>query len=209
MNNFDCSSTGTNIELSAFKDTCEGQYLYQEEVQTITGDLVCLNYYYDEYLKDHTITRSQLWHDVFKVEGMNAREFLEYYREYSYSKTLSFDGALKFIDEYYKVSDHINAVLPVNLVSAGVTGYSQGDYSEVIIRVDSEDANMYENLIYGTPCYIVLTVDGEEYSIHSEMINEYDYDKDDVIAICKDTFKLSDYVIEWLDDNLPEYLDYV
>ena len=94
------------------------------------------------------------------------------------------------------------------------TGYSKGDYA--IVFGKSEDigaAGMkkaIEHLLWDSPVYCRIEVDGEEYYVDSEMEDNYDYDKSEVIEIMKRLMgeKWDDSIEEYLEDNLPDQPEY-
>ena len=115
----------------------------------------------------------------------------------------------------YKIhqSDEIEIVNAVSLYNrVRVTGYSQGDVVDVIYKMEksgylSEDngdkaSKVFEDYIYRAPLYCDLTVDDEEYSLHEEMKNLYEYDATELVEIAKKK-GLSEKVLEWLTENLP------
>ena len=94
------------------------------------------------------------------------------------------------------------------------TGYNQGDYytvfgkSELIDDQSVQDA--IEHMLWDTPIYCKIEVDGEEYYVDSEMNDNYNYDKDEVIEIMKRLMgdKWDDQIEEYLDENLPDQPEY-
>lgn len=124
-----------------------------------------------------------------------------------------------------------NAELLVETCS--ITGYSQGDYANVAYwrssiwaSVDPETGeplpedtikrNMrhhFCNLTYNAPIYCRLVVkdqegDMVEHYFDSEVADNYEWDTDEIMKIARETFKLSETVLEWLKENLPEYPQY-
>jgi hypothetical protein len=90
-----------------------------------------------------------------------------------------------------------------------VTGYSQGDYGYVFVPGDCQmKRNDLENLIYSAPVSIRLEVDGKDYEVYLD--DPYSYDKDKVCdMICDQCKDLSVRVLIWIEENLPDYPEYI
>ena len=89
-----------------------------------------------------------------------------------------------------------------------VRGYSKGDMCVVIYKKDDvDDTGFFQDYIYGAPVYCRIEVDDEDYYVDSEMKNDYQYDKDEVISIMKNLMgdKYDEEIDQYLQENLPEY----
>ena len=106
-------------------------------------------------------------------------------------------------------------------------GYSQGDYSEIIIpqSVVNEFTDQtletigdllqeeIDHLLWDQPLHCRITVDGEEYDLTEGMKDLYNYDQEGLIQGFKE-FKTelseeqTQIVIEFLEENLPVHPDY-
>ena len=47
-----------------------------------------------------------------------------------------------------------------------------------------------------------------EYYLDEALSDLYEWDREKVLDYAKETLKLSEYVIGWLENNLPEYPEY-
>lgn len=147
---------------------------------------------------------------------------------------LTKDELIECITEYCLYNDDVQEFLESTFISTFAVidsiGYSQGDYSKVYIpnsviefyegqtveTISDYLSDHIDNLIWNAPVYCKLFVNGDEIYLDELMYSEYDYDKDTLISKLKESDLLSDlseanrvYVLEWLDDNLPEYPDYL
>lgn len=111
-------------------------------------------------------------------------------------------------------------------------GYCQGDYAEAIItpaykkwllsnghdynkaEVRSSIQTMIDHLFWDAPIYARLEVNENEFYL-DEFTDCYEWDKDQTIADFLQSNQLADYsedqknqIAEFLQDNLPDYLDY-
>lgn len=108
-------------------------------------------------------------------------------------------------------------------------GYSQGDYAQVIFSNKfkqywkketnkdftlSDFEGMIDNLFWNAPIYARIEIDGEEYYLDELLQDQYEYDKDKMIAdfirVYGEKFNADNLqiVVDFLTDNLPEYPDY-
>lgn len=108
-------------------------------------------------------------------------------------------------------------------------GYSQGDYVEVLFfkevldliktenpelskLTDQEIANSFQehidNLCWDQIVYCDLYIDGELYQLDEFLSNMYKYDKKEIINGLQSSLEHQnlDYIIGWLDDNLPDFI---
>ena len=101
-----------------------------------------------------------------------------------------------------------------------VYGYCQGDAIEVKLVGKCEEwitSDYLKNLYFNSPHYVVFTVTDEQGTVLNEINlceykNEYeDFDKDETIRIFSTTleyFEGKAEVVKWLNNNIPEVLDY-
>jgi hypothetical protein len=87
-------------------------------------------------------------------------------------------------------------------------GYSQGD-AVMIIKVDGELTESYkkyiDNILWDLPISLRIEVDDKEYYEDDFLDDIYEYNKNDVTEKVKNHKELSEYVKEWVIDNLPDY----
>jgi hypothetical protein len=103
-----------------------------------------------------------------------------------------------------------------------IRGYSQGDYAEIafthkdIKEYNFEDRekflvmmeNYFTNLFYDAPIYCKLGIDQDEFDFREFMKNEFEYDKNELIAIAEKHIIHTEKqtILTFLNDNLSEYL---
>jgi hypothetical protein len=223
MNNFDMSSTGTNLELSCFYDIDEGRFHLEESIVQINGYWV---------FTAHGSMDVSTWHKEYELiesfkdtcvkiikENYNgsARNFLEDYLMYCHGTYRDRDDELlvEFITEYSSCSDNASDyVQPSNFDTCTVIGYSQGDIEEVVIprklheilgtNGDSEIfAKDIGHMFWDTPVFCRLTInfdDDEAHQLDQYLDDHYEWDKDKILK----EFECSPDVKDWLRDNLPD-----
>ena len=100
-------------------------------------------------------------------------------------------------------------------------GYSQGDYSQIIIpaqvllsykdqtleQIENNLQDFIDHLLWDQPLYARLTIDDEEFYIDEHLKNEYEYDQDEIKQILTDHLEheQKDYIIDWVVDNMPDH----
>lgn len=103
-----------------------------------------------------------------------------------------------------------------------IHGYCQGDYAEIVFmerdmkeysfnNIDTFLSNMREyftNLFYNQPIYARLEIDEEEIYLDEYLENVYDYEPSQIIDGLKKnlTHDKKDYIINWVEQKLPEYV---
>lgn len=98
--------------------------------------------------------------------------------------------------------------------SVSVTGYCQGDYAIVLYKMDEGTADEgkmkdhFQKLLYSSPVYCSLEVDGEIIHLSEGLSDSYDYEKDELLEYAKSE-GLSPEALQWLSENLPDYPDHI
>jgi hypothetical protein len=232
--NFDSSSTGLDITLSACYDT-DLSYMYFEECFTRLGDqLVYGEGNLSDFEKDYTFT-------VNELKGAVIDEFCGKYCTLDELKadTKEFTGSSwskvkkeELIDyvknsrnwiefcEKYRFKPNFDIVVS--------RGYCQGDYKEVIVPhafweaidvpkpecVQSNLGSTISNLLWYCPVYCRFTVNGEEFYIDQELKDSYNWDKSEALEIASKlieedyTEEQKDIIMQFLASALPNQLDY-
>lgn len=231
-NNFDQSSTGTNIELCIFLDGYLAQMYFEEFLAGEDG----------KYVKAYRDRRGDLefiaiWADKEDAQTLQAplsefqqMEFDELEHLYELYSGERFYGeeseraemedwlASKFTAEVLIDSRHEEKLSWYDLDCEYVsTGYSQGDAVRVWISDKAKqdypwllNRRHIDNILWDAPVNGSLTVNGEEYYFHEVMEDVYDYDKDELIKRFRKYHRnLPEAVYQFLEDNLPEYLEYL
>jgi len=88
-----------------------------------------------------------------------------------------------------------------------IRDYSQGEYATIytVKPLENSQKNYLEKLFFDCPFYCVIKVDDEEINIHEEVNDLYWYSKKEVIDILSNNYDLSDYALEFIENNLPDY----
>lgn len=127
------------------------------------------------------------------------------------------------------LSDNYNK----NYITLESRGYSQGDYSEIILTKELIDhyienfeelatadqaakflQSTIDHLIWDAPLYARLEIetdqDEQEFYFDEYLTDFYNYDKDQLVQIFNDNYTGDHkvYISEWLTDNLPDHADY-
>ena len=91
-----------------------------------------------------------------------------------------------------------------------IRGYSQGEYVTIytVEPLENSQKDHLEKLFFDCPFYCVITVDDEEIFLDGEVKDLYNYDKDELMNILKNRYKLSEYALDFIEKNLPDFPDY-
>lgn len=232
MNNFDKSTSGINLEMTAFYDIGLSHLEFNDNFQRLENGLLQFidygNFEQIDSLADgdlYKITKSGLI-KILKEDPHLWNDCREYLSQSPYKANKG--DLLDFIQQDMQQDDLID-LLQDNFITlydvVTVTGYSQGDRVDVVfLHRDQKEYNYkdkrdflrtmadhFESLIYRCPAFVRLDVDGVEWDLSEYLDDVYYYDKDQIIDGFKQAYDGVDpeYVIKWLDDNLPEWLDYV
>jgi len=231
--NFDQSSTGVNLELACVHNTDLSRIYFDDDIEILEyagitkGSLLLYTEggEFEDFEKDFELDQKD-FKIVFKaiikeIYCGNKKDFLDDWAYYigcyliqatkdnmrEFWENVSDDCFFDFIEEY----------ADLNYKTIDIHGSCQGDYGKVIVPKESflynsENCHEYlNNLVFDAPLSIRLEVDEVEYYLDQELKDLYNYDKDEVLEIAKKELqgheKLA-YILEWLDDNLPEYPEY-
>lgn len=218
MNNFDQSSTGTNISFHIGMDDCIAQMYYDEFVEGQAGYDVEA---YGKRNNDYIVVGRDLnkpYYVASKLKKMKKEELydlflmyeLGYYTIESYKKPELINELMSItIRNHYSV--HYNATCWHELESDYTShGYSQGDAVKInLLQGVSYEKEHMDNLLWNRPIYAKININDDEIYAHEFIDNPYDIDKD---LFCD---KLSNYVkekpyhdelIEFINNNYPNSL---
>lgn len=100
-------------------------------------------------------------------------------------------------------------------------GYSQGDYSQIIIpaqvlesykgqtleQIENNLQDVIDHLLWDQPLYARLTIDEEEFYIDEHLKDEYQYDQDEIKQVLTDhlVHDQKEFIINWVVDNMPDH----
>lgn len=248
MNNFDQSSTGVNLELSAFYDNDLSQILFNDNFKILQysdirqgsilvytfENVIDVSYFSisdpSQYDLRSATKEEMIKHDSIHLEDLN--DNAKHYFGKSY-KRLNKDELLECILDYClydedEQSQYLKDTFTAKYTTIASHGYCQGDYSTIYIpdEVIAEYPNCtkdtigdylqshIDHLLWDAPIHARLTVDDEEYYIDEYLESMWDWDKDKVLestgkifdGLSKEKINL---IYLFLQDNLPENLDYV
>lgn len=212
INNFDQSSTGLNITVSAFRDTDSARFLFEEAFFTIKEgrkeQLVYCEGNFGDFEKEYSFTKAELLTAWSKVESK--ADFLENFRGrmgFGYSKATKQDlidycetetgGGSNWLEFQEEAGFKPNFDIVVSC------GYCQGDYKEVIVPhkfwdcigvkkpdcVQSSLGERIDNLLWDCPIYCRFKVNEKEYCIDQELANGYNWDKAEALEIAAKLIK--------------------
>jgi hypothetical protein len=220
-NNFDCSSSGINIEVTACYDTDLSRLYYDDMFNTVwfnnRSHIVLDNDlgvgYKGESFKAYEVV------DFTVKKKLNVMDLLDEYGDYFYdANEYTKEEALEELKE-------INGKYVQELIEKGYAkpkegyksfvsrGYCQGDYAFVICKDDlSED--YIDHLLWDAPVYASVTIgNATEYLYQDFCKDEYEWDKEGFIRCVCECYTNDNSVREslkkQLNDMLPEELQYV
>lgn len=231
MNNFNFSTTGVNIEFSAQYDTELASMYFEDEFEVIGSERgIATKLFYtaggehkfsgsleDYYVYPEGTNIREVLMQLFQWSGESAADFVDIidYVAGVNSRKLSLDDineVAKYVFGSEYLDEWLENVCESTLESIGVHGYCQGDYCKVYYHKEEKVNSGYlENIVYGTPVSGVIEIDNEEYYIDEMLSNNYSWNKGEVLEYMQANIEHSkkDYIMEWLNENLPEYLDYL
>lgn len=233
INNFDKSSTGTDIEFVGGYDVDRSRWefdasfevlrysgyresavLYYIEYGNVEGadkvdfSLKCTKPQLAEYLVDHFGHETKSGYMKWSKEDL-LNEVSDHI--WDYMNVLSYREGNEEIDEY-----GMEIVPSKTLEWVGSRGYSQGDYSEIVYCPEdlkkawgkepneAELSETFDNLLWDSPISATLTVNGEEF-YYDEEFDWYDWQREEFIEYVA---KEAGIDKELLEAIVPENLDY-
>ena len=232
INNFDSCSHMENCELSCFYDTERSRDDFEDSFEVIqhSNRQFATAVYFFQGDKDCPSDVLDCL-DLSEVEESDAREWILAStqrdtcatQEIIEEKNSYHDSWIDFLKEILRetplVTYTVNGFPNIGKLlveSVSIRGYSQGDYAVVLYFPEDEGflsnpskaKKVFEDLCYNTPIYCRLVVDGEEYFLDEGLSNIYSFERDEIMEYAKKQ-GLSEKVLEWLLDNLPETPDYI
>lgn len=236
MNNFDQSSTGLNITLSAFRDTDLSRLYFEEAFFTIKEGRKDLLVYcegsFSDFEKEYTFTKAEL---IAACES--EADFLSNFNSlmgFDHSEATKQDlidycetelgGKIDWLEFQEKAGFKANFDIVVS------RGYCQGDYREVIVPhklwdcigivkpldVQSNLGYYIDNLLWDCPVYARFNVNDEDFDIGENLQDHaYNWDKSEALEIAakliKDNFtsEQQTIIMDFLANSLKTDLDYL
>ena len=231
-NNFDCSSTGLNIEVSACYDSDCSRIMYDDMYNTYYSDkqmgvALCVRTY-DFNLDKLPTTVGEVGY--FKNKGNHGPitketmvEILNEYHDYSYdaeSFTMQeLKDELKDIDIRY-VPDLLHYFGAYYHLNDGVAlyvsrGYCQGDVVNVLCKKEmAEEGTTIDHELWDCPIGAHVTISGCEYNYYDfEGCLQYEWNKkgfiEGVVTTHTNNLELQERIRQQLEVMLPDELDVV
>lgn len=214
MNNYDQSSAGENIELHVSFDTDLSSIYFDDfEREAVRIELDwrnnCLFLLGDSSAPFFTKS---------KLQRMKRADLLELCEMYEVG---FFDDATKseMIDELMHVSikrhyEFLASDYSWHRIQENISheyyvtrGYCQGDAALIVSINGPIDKSYIDRIFWDCAIYIRAEINGVEFYGDSFLDDEYDWDRNAVIANVK-ALNISDYAKGWIIDNLPEYPAY-
>ena len=216
MNNFDQSSTGLNITVTACLDTNLSHFYFEEAFFTIKEGnkdlLVYCEGNYNDFEKEYSFTKAELLAAYVDHVGdsYSRSDFLNDFKTntgYGYSKATKQElidfikGELYEEYEWYTFCEKAGFKANFDIVIS--RGYSQGDYREVIVPhkfwdivgipkpldVQSNLSGYIDYLLWDCPIYCRFEVNEDEFFIDESLKNSYSWDKAEALEIAAELIK--------------------
>ncbi len=94
-----------------------------------------------------------------------------------------------------------------------VTGHSQGDYAYILTPNTIEpwkgERECYERYLYDAPVYLHIEIDEMEIHLYEIYDDEYEWEPEKIIQYLKKQDGISRYAIDYIEEHLPEWPEYI
>jgi hypothetical protein len=232
-NNYDKSSTGTDIECICAYDFCQARWLWEENFKSLeTGRNGTAKAYYidhgnvpDETEINFSVKGEKEEKVRFLVDNLSfEKEEIETWPDntiddeimgqYGTIDLTTFEDCNQYMFKGYALEIVTNKKIDMTIIR----GYSQGEYCEVFYCPDDlekawgkkpderELKKLFTNLFYDAPIYARFTINGEEYN-YCDMpeADKYDWKRDEFLQYVSEK---SGVPVETISEFLPEHPDY-
>ena len=215
--NFDNSSTGLNITVSACYDLELSRFYFEETFFTIKEGnkdfLVYCEGNFSDFEKEYTFTKDAIIREYVMCHDNRSYDLASFKRSFVDCMGFSYHMATKAdIIEFIKADLYDNenwfdfcgkSCFKSNFDIVVSRGYSQGDYKEVIVPykfwevigqpkpldVQSNLGKYIDNLLWDCPIYCRFAVNEEEFFIDESLKNSYTWDKAEALEIAAKLIK--------------------
>jgi hypothetical protein len=230
LNNFNQSSTGINLSLDFGRDEDLARTYFNEEIINIRrGETSIINFRYSrvdlwligdlEYdiynIENYKYTKKQLLNVCNDGNIVDNHESKQYFNKLLHNCN---KNELKELISDFLESDQLLDLFMTNLYPlfniVSIRGYSQGDYTEIIIppnlgyKVTEE---YLTNLFYDQPFYCDLSIDNEDNSFrfYDYLNSLYNYDKKELLEIADREIEndKKEIIMAFLKENLPDRIN--
>ena len=231
-NNFDKSSTGTDIELSCFYDTDLSRMYFEEEIEILQHSgyrNTSVGYFHGQGDNSDTVKF------IVKGERDKKIQFLEGVTNFDVSEISSWDtdtldseilGNLEDINLINYALDKIESpegleIIPnKNIITLTTRGYCQGDYAKVLYCPEDLEKcwgspakqesiqEQVNHLFWDSVIYCKFTINGKEYDYYDAPVcseDSYGFKRDKFIEYVA---KESGVSVEILESFVPDYPEY-
>lgn len=236
MNNFDTNTNNVNLELRVTWDTDLSQMWFDDVIFRVgDNDSKLFAYGVEDfdpiYLGNYNLksaTNKQL-HTWLRVNYYGSSEdmkddALNYFSKYSYQLT---KAELIELAENILYQEDYKEFLEANFTPLFSTittiGYNQGDQNKVVLpwtlfdnkEPTTKDIESYkeeiDRLFWDAPIDPFFTIDDEQFYITDSLKDLYSYDVKEILQVVKDnlTHEKKDYILNWLEENLPNDPAYI
>lgn len=210
-NNFDTSTAGVDLELSCFADIGVSQDNFSDNFERINNSdtkFYFINYGQSPEFEGFYIisNKRKFVNALFNFDGVYLKDI------YTKKELLSWSGdeLIREFEDDYDIEDFDGVKERYDCITA--TGYSQSDYIEVYVPKGNTwlTSEIVENLAFNAPIYCRLEIGSDEYYLSEGLESEYIWNRDEVLNYVEKTVEheKKDYIITWLEENLPEEPEY-
>ena len=244
ITNFDQSSNGLNLELSCEWDTDLSRFWFDETFKVLQHsgyrqnsvlvygkNMIDVNSFDLSDHENYNIKDSKaLILACLKEENLTGYEEIRDCLNYIGTSSDTLSDLMLGITEYLgyeSIQDFLQEHFDPLFVTVKSRGYSQGDYSEIIIpqAVVNEFTDQtletigeflqdeIDHLLWDAPLYCRITVGGEEYNLTENIKDLYNYDQNGLVESFKGfetdlSEEQKQIVLDFLNENLPDTPDY-
>lgn len=222
--NFDCNSTGLNIEVHINRDNWLARDWFDESVSKYELNHNTTLYVYNDFeskinsigdfctIKNHA-TKKEL---IELAEELNEWHSYEDYSMSDLREEILEANPAMILNAYWHESDVIKIKPEFDLYCT--KGYCQGDAEYVLYKGNRTDAsiqNSIDHLFWDSPISGVVTINGNEYPYCESDLDYYDWDRDSFIEWimnhdCTKEIGRDSEIKSTLEELLPDdYVDYI
>lgn len=229
--NYDTSKTGIDVELSIFFDNDASNDRFDDDLvrfKDTSNSYNATSRFY--YIGDGSEAPDYV-SECLDLSAVTSKQARQYVLDQTVGEYLTIKEAIRdckddfdgdWMDALITLLDETNIgeAMRDGMPDIGIdkylvvsaSGHSQGDYSEIMCKLDAfkddcSASEYFSNIIYNSPIYARLLIDGEDYYLDEELNDCYTYDKDELTNIIN-SLDITDEAKSIAIEMLPEYPDY-